>query len=84
MSTISYAATSVPWSGSVIFKSPWEWNVCYIYLYSIYILKSIQKDKLAAEYTKTCIFVLLVDEYYNLVNLNKQIRIGLKLGELQT
>jgi hypothetical protein len=49
----------------------------YIYIYCICIKKkhverqiscriyeTMQKDKLAAEYMKPCIFVLLADEYY--------------------
>jgi hypothetical protein len=41
----------------------------YIYIYIAIILKKTQKDKLAAEYIKTCIFVLVVDEYYIIMKL---------------
>jgi hypothetical protein len=35
----------------------------------IYIPKNMQNAKLVAEYMKTCIFVLLVDEYYIIMKL---------------
>jgi hypothetical protein len=48
-------------------KNPRERSVLgapIIYIYIMFIFnKNMQKDKLAAEYMKTCIFVL-VDEYY--------------------
>jgi hypothetical protein len=44
----------------------------YIYfyiLYCIYVKKNMQNAKLVAEYMKSCIFVLLVDEYYIIMKL---------------
>jgi hypothetical protein len=39
-------------------------HLFYIYIYIAFIFKkTMQKDKLAPEYMKTFIFVLLVDEY---------------------
>jgi hypothetical protein len=51
-------------SGASFSKNHREWSVYYINIYITFIFnKNMQKDKLAAEYMKTCIFVL-VDEYY--------------------
>jgi hypothetical protein len=45
-------------------------NYIYIYIYIAFIFKkNMQKDKLVAKYMKTCIFVLLVDEYYIIMKL---------------
>ena len=59
------------WSGvgAPISQKPRQWSVpggfIYIYiLYCIYIKKNTQNGKLVVKYMKTCIFVLLVDEYY--------------------
>jgi hypothetical protein len=49
-------------------KNPRERSVCFLYIYCVYIKKNVQKDKLAAEYMKTCIFVL-VDKYYIIMKL---------------
>jgi hypothetical protein len=62
--------------GSIIFQkyrsgSILKAYVIYIYIY-IYIYikkKNMQKNKLAVEYMKTCIFVLLVNEYYIIMKL---------------
>jgi hypothetical protein len=60
-------------SGSVIFQKSLgvehPGSVYYIYIYITFIFnKNMQKDKLVAEYMKTCIFVL-VDEYYIIMKL---------------
>jgi hypothetical protein len=57
----------------------WEWehhfpkNLGSIYIYIYYnafiFKRNLQKAKLVAECMKTCIFVLLVDEYYIIMKL---------------
>jgi len=53
-------------------KKPWERSVpgvFFSYTDTHYIQKNMQNAKLVAEYMKTCIFVLLVDEYYIIMKL---------------
>jgi hypothetical protein len=58
-------------AGAPFSKKPPEQSVprAFLYIFFIYYIafifqKNMQNAKLIANYMKTCIFVLLVDEYY--------------------
>jgi hypothetical protein len=57
-----------PSERSVIFKKNSRAERLKSVLY-LYIQKNMQNAKLVADYMKTCVFVLLVDEYYIIMKL---------------